>query len=64
MLLCVLCVHMWLWKNKTRTCNVTAAFAMFVGAFEFVQQAMCVRGSELMYSKKAVYRKIQMIRVI
>jgi len=41
-----------------------ATFVAFVGAFEFVNQAMSVCDSEFMYSKKAVNQKIQMIEVI
>lgn len=64
MLLRILCVHMWFWKNKTHNSNVMATFVAHVGAFEFVHQAMSVCDSEFMYSKKAVSRKIQMIKVI
>jgi len=55
---------MCLWKNKTNSSNVVATFVAFVGAFEFVNQAMSVCDSEFMYSKKAVNQKIQMIEVI
>ena len=37
---------------------------LFVWAFEFVHHAMSVHDNELMYSKKAVYRKIQMTKMI